>query len=212
MLKFYNYQLFKGLTPLEKLCLFITTFGTSGCLRPAPGTWGSLAASLVSWWLATTAYPRTGVWNNQFYWAVACFILGWLCSIVLVKKYRSLGDKFKGQANDPSHIVIDEAAAIFLVNFVLYTYVNGSPIWYDLSWLVALIGFVVFRFFDITKLSLIGVVDRKVKGAFGLMLDDIVAALPSIVVGVLILMVLVFTGWDKELHQYLGYARTYTRV
>jgi phosphatidylglycerophosphatase A len=91
--------------------------------------------------------------------SLALFALGvWLAG-------RHLRDT-EAESRDPQWIVIDEVAGIWLTVSVL-----------DPSWLSYSLGFLLFRLFDIWKPWPIGWIDRRVKGGFGVMLDDYVAGL-----------------------------------
>ena len=68
--------------------------------------------------------------------------------------------------HDRSEVVIDEIAG-FLVTMVLL----------PLTWKSLTLGFLLFRFFDILKPFPIGYLDRKVKGGFGVVVDDLAAGL-----------------------------------
>ncbi len=67
---------------------------------------------------------------------------------------------------DPGFIVIDEIAAQLLV-------LAAAP----LDWRFYLAAFLLFRLFDIWKPFPVSWLDRNVKGGFGIMLDDVAAAL-----------------------------------
>ncbi len=51
-----------------------------------------------------------------------------------------------------------------------------------ITWYYLLIGFLLFRIFDIWKPEPIGWIDRNVSGGFGVMLDDVIAALVSLII------------------------------
>ena len=72
--------------------------------------------------------------------------------------------------DDPGFIVIDEVAAQWLV-------LLAAPL--DWRWYAA--AFLLFRLFDIAKPWPIRLMERRVAGGFGIMLDDIVAALYAVV-------------------------------
>ncbi|RIY33759.1 hypothetical protein CJP74_00980 [Psittacicella melopsittaci] len=180
---------------MGKVWLFIATFATSGLLRPAPGTWGSLAAAIVSWLLV--AYTDPAWWNNQLLWAVVLFFVGWLASWQLKKRDGRV---------DPGYIVIDEAAAIFMVNFAVFAFVGDEPLWQECLWLLALFTFILFRVFDVLKPGIIGWFDRRFKTTFALMFDDILAGFVAAFVAILVLFALRFFGWDYYLFSLLGIA------
>lgn len=134
--------------------LIATWFG-AGLLRPAPGTWGTIAAIpfaiAISW--------AGGAWLLAFTsvlaFATGIWAAGYFC--------RAAG------RDDAPEVVIDEVAAIWLVLAAL----PMTP----LAWGA---GFFLFRFFDIAKPWPIGAAERRFKGGFGVMIDDTIAALFAI--------------------------------
>ncbi len=151
--------------------LIATWFG-SGLLPGAPGTWGSLAAlpvGLLIFWLA-------GPWGLLAA-TVAVFVLG-LWAADIYEKIMAV--------KDPGVIVIDEVAGQWLVLFVAALWSNG------LTWREVLLAFVLFRVFDTLKPWPISWADRHLKGAFGIMADDIVAAVYAAVLAVGLLWL-----WEK---------------
>tara|TARA_B100000780_G_scaffold114060_1_gene79916 strand:- start:2665 stop:3129 length:465 start_codon:yes stop_codon:yes gene_type:complete len=136
----------------------VATFFYIGHLRPAPGTWGSLAALLLGF----TIIQTTGVFGLCIAIITIC-VLGWWATAA----------ETKGKENhDPSEIVIDEVAGqwITILPLAIYPQPYEINIWY---WLLAFAG---FRLFDITKPGLVGWADRQI-GPTGVMLDDIIAGL-----------------------------------
>ena len=123
----------------------------SGLAPLAPGTAGTLAALPVYLLLA-----QTPLWIYSVI-IVLAFILGIYCCRVTAD---SLG------VHDHPAIVWDEMVGYWL------TMIAAPPGW---QWL--LIGFVLFRLFDIAKPWPIGWLDRHVDGGLGIMLDDILAAI-----------------------------------
>jgi phosphatidylglycerophosphatase A len=141
----------RGLSFFHPVCLVSTFFGV-GFLPIAPGTWGSFVALPLAWLIvAEWGIPALAAT------AVILFALGcWSCTVY----ERRTNDR------DPQVIVIDEVAAQCLVLTV-------APL--DWSWFLA--GFVLFRIADIFKPWPASWADRSVKGGFGIMLDDLFAAL-----------------------------------
>jgi len=136
----------------------------------APGTWGSLAAALVATALLQFSYG----WFILLPAAMLVTLLGTVASDAYMRT--------KGTDHDPSEIVIDEVAGQWITYAVWYLWVMGTASGADfvllemeqtISFLV--IGFLLFRFFDILKPWPIGWADRKVKGGFGVMFDDVLA-------------------------------------
>ena len=147
----------------------IATFGGVGHLRPAPGTWGSLAALPVGWALFALG-------------GVPLFAVGIL--LVLGLGWWATGLETQGKTDhDPSEIVIDEVAGqwIALLPVMIGASHSGAPVlalWP--GWVVA---FVAFRLFDVTKLGPVGWADRQ-HGPLGVMLDDVIAGImAALVVG-----------------------------
>ncbi|WP_341861402.1 phosphatidylglycerophosphatase A [Gymnodinialimonas sp. 57CJ19] len=148
----------------------ITTVGGVGLLRPAPGTWGSLAGLIAG----VVLHMIGGFWL-LFVASFAVTGLGWWAVL------QEVGDS----ADDPSEIVIDEVAgqwiALWPVSFGAW--MMGADILALYPGLIA--AFLAFRAFDILKPGPVGWADRQ-HGAFGIMADDVIAGwLASMVVALL---------------------------
>ena len=136
--------------------LWATGLGV-GFAKPAPGTWGSLAALAVWWFLLADL----SVWT-QLAICFTYFLSGWWASAMVCERY---------DIADAPEIVADEVAGMWLALLL------APKVW----WL-ALIAFALFRLLDIAKPGPIGKLDRDVHGGLGVMLDDVVAgAMVSIV-------------------------------
>ena len=135
----------------------LLAFGFGSGLSPfAPGTMGTLVA--IPFIFALKSLGTAGFWIVL----VLLFLLGiWLCDQVS----RKLG------VHDHGGIVWDEMVGYWL-----------SMAFVPLQWQWLLAAFVLFRFFDIVKPWPIRQLDRKVSGGFGIMIDDIVAALFTIII------------------------------
>lgn len=123
----------------------------SGLSPKAPGTAGTIAA--VPLYLLAAELPLIGY---LLLLAVAILIGIWACG----KTAGELG------VQDPSALVWDE----FVGFFITMTLAPAGWVW-------VLLGFVLFRFFDILKPWPICVFDRRVHGGWGIMLDDLLAGL-----------------------------------
>jgi phosphatidylglycerophosphatase A len=128
----------------------------SGNLPKAPGTWGSIAALII--FLIPNEY-RTSI-------TLILLIFFFLISIPLIDSYE------KENGDDNSKIVIDEVLGMWLISFMPVMEQN-------IYWI--LIGLFLFRFFDISKPFPISVLNSK-KGAIYVILDDILAAIYTIIV------------------------------
>lgn len=157
--------------PLDNVSLknpihFLALGFGSGLLKPAPGTWGSLVAVIIGWLLLQ-------VLNISFFaiFTILCFWIGcYLCQ-------KTADDM---QVHDHGAIVWDEFVGIFITLLALPDF--------SLFWLV--IAFLVFRFFDILKPYPIRYFDNKLKSGFGIMIDDVLAAIYSVMVIVILNVVL----------------------
>jgi len=132
-------------------------FGFGSGLSPkAPGTAGSLAALPILWFLQPL---QMSPWFGLF--ILATFILGiYLCKVT--------SDAL--EVHDHGGIVWDEFVGIWLTFWMV-----------PLTPLTLIAGFILFRIFDIWKPFPIGWVDKKVEGGFGIMVDDIIAGLFSLI-------------------------------
>jgi phosphatidylglycerophosphatase A len=140
-----------GRTP--PLALAVATWFGAGLSPRAPGTVGSLA-SLVLW---APLVLFESAWWVRLLVALAVFAVGTLAAQAIVKS--------KG-AEDPQIVVVDEVAGM---GCTLLFAANG--------WASLALGFALFRLFDIWKPWPVRWADRKVKGGFGVMLDDVLAGL-----------------------------------
>jgi phosphatidylglycerophosphatase A len=96
-------------------------------------------------------------------------------------------------SHDDKSIVIDEVAGMWIA--LMFAVATAQTLSYAYAYEIAIIGsFAAFRLFDIWKPSLIGVIDRKVKGGLGVMGDDILAGIAG---GLLTIVLLL--GLDKVL-------------
>lgn len=143
---------------------WIATFFGVGYLRPAPGTWGSLAALPVAALLHVAGGPvllGLGV--------IAAFALGWWAT----------ARETAGKADpDPSEIVIDEVAGQWLALLPVSIGAAHAGAAMTALWPGWVTAFVLFRLFDIWKPGPIGWADRR-GDALGVMLDDILAGLAA---------------------------------
>ncbi len=136
----------------RKAYFWLSTWFGSGLITPASGTWGTL----FSMPFVVAAYIFGGA-TALLIGCVIIFAIGLWAAQQFEKDSKS---------HDSSMIVIDETAGMFLAAAT----VNGSI----LSFVLA---FILFRFFDALKPWPICWIDKKVNGAFGVMIDDILAGI-----------------------------------
>jgi phosphatidylglycerophosphatase A len=134
---------------------FAFGFG-SGLAPKAPGTFGTLAAVPIYWLIQDLTWPI------YITWLIVTFALGvYWCD----RSSQQLG------VHDHGGIVWDEFVGYWITMFLAPT-----------GWLWMLLGFVLFRFFDIIKPWPINWLDRKVSGGFGIMIDDVLAGIYALIV------------------------------
>ncbi len=144
---------------------FLTLF-FSGYSKKAPGTIGSLVALLLG--LPVLIFSA----NTLF---LAAVLIG-LIAIAQIDK-----EEEESKIHDSSYIVIDE-----LVGMWLAMAISG------LSLAGVILSFIFFRIYDITKPSLIGKIDKEVKGGLGVVADD---ALAGVLAGLSVLLAINILGF-----------------
>lgn len=146
----------------NKVHLLATGFG-SGLLPVSPGTFGTLAA--IPFYLCFVYSPD---WAFYLFTLLTCLVGPSICG----KAAADIG------VHDHKAIVWDEFAGFFI-----------TMCFVPFSWTNLVIGFVLFRFFDIIKPWPISWLDKHVHGGLGIMIDDIVAGL---IAGALLLYLQVY--------------------
>jgi phosphatidylglycerophosphatase A len=143
----------------------VATFFGLGWLRPGPGTWGSLATVLLWGLLSRVIEPRF-----QLLTAVLLVFLTIAAGIPAATRVAVAYGK-----KDPQFVVIDEVAGQLIT-------LIAAPV----SWKSLLLGFILFRGFDIVKPPPIRQLERLPQGA-GIVLDDVAAGLFALAVMQLVL-------------------------
>ena len=127
-----------------------------GYLPFAPGTFGTALAIPLHMLFIKFSLPFYAL-------AIGCTILIGILTAGSAEKILDI--------KDPGVVVIDEIAGMLIT---LIGAPNNPYVW--------LIGFVLFRIFDILKPFPIGWVDKRIHGGIGIMLDDIIAGIYSLIV------------------------------
>ena len=146
--------------PAPHWATLVATFFGAGRLRPGPGTWGSLATAVL-WWLLASHLPTVARVPVILLLIVVVVAIGIPASTL---EARGCGKK------DPSHVVIDEVAGQ-LVTLI------ACPI----VWRALLVGFILFRVFDILKPPPIRSLERLPEGT-GIVVDDLGAGIYGLIV------------------------------
>lgn len=144
----------------SRVAMLTATFFGAGYMRPGPGTWGSAATVLLWWllshWIAVRFQPLA-------IWLLAATVVaaGIPAATAMV---RATGIK------DPQFVVIDEVAGQLM-----------TLAWAPVAWQSLLLGFILFRGFDITKPPPIRLLEKLPEGT-GIMVDDLGAGLYALIV------------------------------
>lgn len=137
---------------------FFLTVGFSGLSPKAPGTVGSFVSLII------------GLFLLEFLHVSTLFLLALLITVIAIKQI-DIYEKEVGM-HDGKEIVIDELAGMWITLAICG--INSSNILF-----MAPLAFIFFRIFDIWKPSIIGKIDRDIKGGLGVMGDDVVAGIAA---------------------------------
>ena len=150
---------------IKKINLFFLTFFFIGKIKYAPGTIASFFTCILFLLLI----------NNFSY-----IILFFTILIIFLLSFISINNSFdEFNSKDPQEIVIDEVVGQMLVLLAIPVYETLYPlplIYYFTG------SFLLFRLFDIWKPYPINYVDDNLSGSLGIMLDDIIASIYSILI------------------------------
>ena len=143
---------------------FFITLGYSGLAPKAPGTVGSFVALIL------------GILILSFFEVETLFLATILITIIAIREINKYEEK--SGIHDDKRIVIDELAGMWFALSVApaMSISMGDMTNFENGFLVqAILSFVLFRYFDIAKPSIIGRIDREAKGGIGVMGDDVIA-------------------------------------
>lgn len=182
--------------------LVATLFGT-GKIKYMPGTFGSLIGCVISillyliifkiseFLVYSVIYPNTDYFLNLNIFFIGTNLCAFVISNIVfcilavwsIKKYLPYCND-----DDPKEIVIDEligmniclylcSMAFFIIlPFISYNKLPCSFVTSNVIFLV-IIPFLLFRFFDASKIWPINWFEEKFDGAFGIIIDDVIAAI-----------------------------------
>tara|TARA_B100000029_G_scaffold502785_1_gene578644 strand:+ start:288 stop:773 length:486 start_codon:yes stop_codon:yes gene_type:complete len=158
---------------IKKFNTLFLTFFMIGKIKYAPGTFASLVACLLFFGLINVSNIT---------------IIFFITLIFFLYSFVAINNSFDVfNSDDPQEIVIDEVVGQTLPLLAMPIY----EILYPLPMIYYLVSvFLLFRLFDIWKPYPISYIDNNIKGALGIMLDDIFAGIFSIITLCLILFFL----------------------
>ena len=156
---------------IKNFNLFFLTFFFIGKFRYAPGTIASFFTCILFLLMISI---------------IDLYVIFFITLIIFIYSFYAINNSFdEFKSDDPQEIVIDEVVGqmLVLLSLPIYETLYPLPLIYYCTG-----AFFLFRLFDIWKPYPVNYVDDNVGGSLGIMLDDIVASLYSI----LILSVLFF--------------------
>ena len=148
---------------MNNVARFVASGFGSGFAPTAPGTVGSAVAAVV--WLALQRLELLDSYVAGVLLILACAVVGTAATAVVL---RAPGNTTR--AHDPQFVVIDEWLGMFITLFPCTIYGGGIR--------EVIIGFLLFRLFDIKKPGLIRSAEA-LPGAWGVMTDDAVAGVAA---------------------------------
>ena len=144
--------------------LFVSLF-YSGYIKILPsGTFGSLISILI-------LFPLVEFNIISLELFIFGFIIIFLVSLYFIKEFSSYT-----QSHDSKIIVIDEFLGIYLI-LIFYDQIQIIN-----TYVTVFVIFILFRFFDIVKIFPANIIDKNLNNALGVILDDLVAALYTIII------------------------------
>jgi phosphatidylglycerophosphatase A len=141
---------------MHTFIMFIATGCYSGYLPKAPGTWGSLVGLLLFFLLHTLSL--------EIYLAV-------IAGIFVIGTFAAGEAEKIMDHQDPGLVVIDEIVGMLITMIA----VPATP-------LAMVLGFILFRIFDILKPFPVNFFDQRFHGGLGIMLDDVMAGIYSLII------------------------------
>lgn len=143
---------------------FFLTVGYSGLSPKAPGTAGTLVSLPLGVLILIYLGPQT------------LFLAAIFLTLIAIKQI----DRYEADthSHDDKRIVIDELAGIWLALSIAPGVMFSSGdlgVWNNGIAIQIVLSFLLFRWYDIKKPSIIGRIDREAKGGIGVMGDDIIA-------------------------------------
>ena len=148
-----------------KLANFFVSLSFAGYIKLIPpGTFASFLSIII-------LFPIVEYKIISLEIFVAVFIIIFLLSLFFINKFSS-----HTQSHDSKIIVIDEFLGIYLI-LIFYNQIKIIN-----PYVTIVLIFILFRFFDILKIFPANIVDRKLKSSFGVILDDLIAGIYTIII------------------------------
>ena len=142
--------------------IFVSLF-YSGYFKIWPGTFASFISIVILFPIV-----EYDILSKEIF--IIVFFLIFILSLYFINQFSSYT-----KSHDSSIIVIDEFLGVYLI-FIFYDFV-----FYINSLITLLLIFFIFRFFDISKIYPANIIDKKITNSFGVLLDDIVAGVYTVI-------------------------------
>ncbi len=147
---------------MKKIAFFLSTLFYCGYFPKAPGTFGSFVSVPIIFFIC---------YYFGFFGLSLTIIISFFVALLAVKKVLLY------TTHDPSFVVIDEFIGQSVTFLLIAESLKNAK-----SIVPYIIGFVLFRIFDITKPFPVSYADKKIKNAFGVILDDIFAGMYAAII------------------------------
>ena len=136
----------------------------SGYIKKWPGTFASIISILL-------LFPvvKFGFVSKEIF--IIIFILIFILSLFFINKYSNYT-----KSHDSGIIVVDEFLGIYLI-LLFYDQIKIIN-----PYVTMMLIFILFRFFDILKIFPANIIDKRLKSAFGVILDDLIAGIYTIII------------------------------
>ena len=155
---------------MKKINILISTFFGNGYVSKIPGTFTSLTTLIILYLLFEVCE-----FKNLNYILI-------LYSIIFFYSFYAVMDtEHEFEKKDPRQIVIDEVLGQSLP-IILIVYLSSKNLISISVEIYYLISFLLFRFFDIVKPFPVSYFDKKHKNFFGIIMDDIMAGIYSMII------------------------------
>ena len=141
--------------------IFVSLF-YSGYFKIYPGTFGTIISILI-------LFPIFKFKILSFEIIISVFFFLFFLSLYFIRRFSQFTN-----SHDSGIIVIDEFIGVYLI-FIFYDYIFINN---DLITIILI--FILFRFFDISKVFPANIIDKKMNNALGVLLDDIIAGVYTI--------------------------------
>ena len=148
-----------------KLANFFVSLSFAGYIKLIPpGTFASFLSIIILFPIAEYKIISLEIF-------VAVFIVIILLSLFFINKFSA-----HTQSHDSKIIVIDEFLGIYLI-LIFYDQIKIIN-----PYVTMMVIFILFRFFDILKIFPANIIDKRLKSAFGVILDDLIAGIYTIII------------------------------